>query len=110
MASDQASAVYHLATPAGWERAQARREPVSADPDGFVHCSTQEQLMGTIERHFGGVDELVLLRLDTDALGDDLRWEESRPGELYPHLYRPLFLDDVVEVVWWRRGETDLPG
>lgn len=106
-----AQVVYHLATPAEWERARARARlvPASFDHEGFVHCSTPEQLARTIQRHFDGVDELALLRLDTAALGDDLHWEESRPHEVYPHLYRPLFLDDVVEVVWWRRGETDLP-
>jgi uncharacterized protein (DUF952 family) len=104
--------VYHLATPDEWGRAreQARLEPASLEQEGFVHCSTEEQLIGTIERHFGGVDELVLLRLETAALGDDLRWEESRPGEVYPHVYRPLVLDDVVDIVRWRRGVTDLPG
>ena len=45
-----------------------------------MHCSTEAQLEDTIQRHFAGVDELVLLRLHAADLGDALRWEESRPG------------------------------
>jgi uncharacterized protein (DUF952 family) len=103
--------IYHLATPAEWAAAQAvgSVRPPSLVTEGFVHCSTGDQLAGTIARHFSGVDELVLLRLHLDRLGEDLRWEESRPGEPYPHLYRAIALDEVAEVIPWRAGVTDLP-
>lgn len=97
--------VFHLTDPAGWEAAQRSGElvPPGFAEEGFVHCSTEEQLAGTIARHFAGVDELVLLELDQDRLGDALRWEESRPGEVYPHVYRPLVLADVVRASPWPR-------
>ena len=98
-------AVFPLITPDDWERALAAGEVVPAGfaAEGFVHCSTDEQVEGTIGRHFAGVDHLLLLRLDEAALGEDLRWDEVRPGERYPHLYRPIAADEVVEVVPWHR-------
>ena len=64
--------------------------------DGYIHLSTAEQLPGTLEKHFAGQDDLQLLALETDALGDDLRWEPSRGGALFPHLYRQLVTRDVL--------------
>jgi uncharacterized protein (DUF952 family) len=104
--SDDAAAIFHLATPPEWAAAQASGSiaPSSLATEGFVHCSTVAQLNDTIGRHFAGVDELVLLRLRRDALEDALRWEESRPGEAFPHVYRAIRLDEVAEAVPWRRG------
>lgn len=64
--------------------------------DGFIHLSTAEQLGGTLDRHFAGETGLWLVTLDADALGDTLRWEPSRGGALFPHLYRPIERGDVV--------------
>ncbi len=64
--------------------------------DGFVHFSTAEQARETAARHFAGEDGLSLLACDADALGADLKWETSRGGALFPHLYRHLRLSDVV--------------
>lgn len=64
--------------------------------DGFVHFSTADQALETAARHFAGADGLVLLALDADALGDALKWEVSRGGALFPHLFAPLRLADVI--------------
>ena len=103
---DDPDAIFHLTTPPEWEAGQASGSVVPAGfaAEGFVHCSTSAQLAGTIERHFAGHDELVLLRLHPHAIEADLRWEESRPGQVYPHVYRPLVPADVAEVVSWRCG------
>lgn len=66
--------------------------------DGFVHFSTAEQVAETAAKHFAGEDGLKLLALDTRTLGDSLRWEPSRGGALFPHLYRRLRSDDVLWV------------
>lgn len=99
--------IFHLTDPMAWQSAQQRGQvtPPSLVSEGFVHCSSREQVVGTIERHFDGIDHLVLLELDADALGDDLRWEESRPGERYPHLYRPIDLLEVVATHEWSRSD-----
>lgn len=64
--------------------------------DGFVHFSTATQAEETARRHFAGVDGLFLLALEADALGETLKWEPSRGGDLFPHLYGPLKLADVL--------------
>ena len=66
--------------------------------DGYIHISTPEQTPGTLAKWFAGEDGVVALRLDADALAGDLKWEASRGGQLFPHLYRPLRLDEVIEV------------
>lgn len=67
--------------------------------DGFIHFSTAEQARETAAKHFAGEDGLFLLACNTDAMGDDLKWETSRGGALFPHLYRDLTRDDVVWVL-----------
>lgn len=63
--------------------------------DGFVHLSAGGQVAETARRHFADVDGLRLLAIDADGLGDDLVWEPSRGGALFPHLYRELRAADV---------------
>lgn len=63
--------------------------------DGFVHFSTPEQVAETAAKHFADADDLMLLSFDSDALGPGLKWEPSRGGALFPHLYGPLNLSDV---------------
>ncbi len=64
--------------------------------DGYIHFSTAEQVEETVQKHFAGEDDLTLLGIDTDSMVPDLRWELSRGGALFPHLYRTLHLSDVV--------------
>ena len=99
-------AIFHILTPEDWHAAQNTGAvvPSSLEVEGFVHCSTRDQIEGTIARHLQGIDELVLLELDDASLGDELRWEESRPGERYPHLYRPIALEEVVGTAVWKRS------
>ncbi len=66
--------------------------------DGFVHLSAPEQVEETLARHFAGQRDLWLVTLDAATLGDALRWEPSRGGALFPHLYAPLRWSDVVAV------------
>ncbi len=63
--------------------------------DGYIHFSTAEQAPETAAKHFAGEDGLMLLAIETDRLGDALKWETSRGGALFPHLYRELRLEDV---------------
>ena len=67
--------------------------------DGFIHLSAGDQLAGTLAKHFRGEDDLVLLAIEGAAFGDALKWEISRGGALFPHLYAPLPLSAVTEVI-----------
>jgi len=58
--------------------------------DGFIHFSTATQLPATLGKHYAGCDNLLLIAFDADALGDKLKWEPARDGDLFPHLYAPL--------------------
>ncbi len=64
--------------------------------DGYIHFSTSEQVAETAAKHFADESGLMLLGLDAEALGDDLKWEPSRGGALFPHLYRVLRAEDVL--------------
>lgn len=64
--------------------------------DGYIHFSTAETVAETAAKYFAGEDGLVLLTLEADALGDDLKWEPARGGVLFPHLYRRLHMADVI--------------
>jgi len=58
--------------------------------DGYVHFSTAAQLVETLDRHYAGHGELMILAVDSALCGAALRWETSRGGDLFPHLYGPL--------------------
>jgi uncharacterized protein (DUF952 family) len=66
--------------------------------DGFIHFSSVEQVAETAAKHFAGARDLVLLRVDATRLGDRLKWEPSRGGALFPHLYGDLDLKAVTKV------------
>ncbi|HYD27536.1 DUF952 domain-containing protein [Brevundimonas sp.] len=91
--------VFKLVDRAAWE--QARIPGVFSGSavdraDGYIHMSTKEQLAETARRHYAGRSGLVLLTVDAAALGEALRWEPSRGGDLFPHLYGPLPLSAIT--------------
>ena len=73
--------------------------------DGFIHLSAADQLRGTLDKHYAGQSGLMLLEVDARRLGDGLKWEPSRGGALFPHLYGPLDLAFVVSVMKLELGE-----
>lgn len=85
--------VYKLLTRAEWDAAKAKGafEGAPVDlADGFIHFSTAAQAQETARRYFAGVEQLLAVGFDAGALGDGLKWEPSRGGDLFPHLYGPL--------------------
>lgn len=91
--------VYKIFRRAEWDAlvaaGQTRGAPVDL-ADGYVHLSTAVQVAETAARHFAGESDLVLVALDPARLGPALKWEPSRGGALFPHLYRPLQRADVL--------------
>ncbi len=74
---------------------QTRGAPVDL-ADEYIHFSTAEQVRETAAKHFAGEDGLVLVAFEADAMGAQLKWEPSRGGALFPHLYRELLLSEVL--------------
>jgi uncharacterized protein (DUF952 family) len=100
--------VFHLTTAADWAAAQASgsytvstRGRTLAE-EGFVHCSSAEQVAGTRARYFSGVPDVVVLEVETDLLSSPWRLEPvgtTEGAERFPHVYGPLDLDAVVTVL-----------
>lgn len=91
--------VYKIFRRPEWDAFRAAGETAGAPvdlADGFIHFSTAAQVAETADRHFGTESDLVLVAFRSDALGPALKWEPSRGGALFPHLYRRLQLSDVV--------------
>lgn len=92
--------VYKIMTETDFDAAMREgRYAGSADDlrDGFIHLSAGHQVAGTLATHFVGQADLVLLALNAGRLGGGLKWETSRGGALFPHLYAPL---DLAALLW----------
>lgn len=74
--------------------------------DGYIHLSTAEQLDETVDKHFAGQHDLHIAAVDLSALDDVVRWEVSRGGALFPHIYAPLPLSAVIAYGPLERDET----
>ena len=92
--------IYKICPQALWQEAEAKGvfdgAPIDHN-DGYIHFSTAEQARETAAKHFSGQDDLLLIAVEGDKLGDTLKWEPSRGGALFPHLYGAL---DVSNVEW----------
>ena len=91
--------IYKIFRADEWATMQADGQTLGAPvdlSDGFVHFSTAEQAAETAAKHFAGAEGLVLLAVEADTLGEALKWEVSRGGALFPHLYREIHMTDVL--------------
>ena len=87
------SLVYKIVSIAAWRAAEAAGVFAGAPvdlADGFIHFSTAAQVEETAAKHFAGQRDLLLVAFDAQNFGDALKWEISRGGALFPHLYAPL--------------------
>lgn len=99
-----ATVAYKIFTAEQWAQFQSDQiflgAPVDV-ADGYIHMSTAEQLQETLDKHFAGQNGLVIAEVDLCSLGDQLRWEVSRGGALFPHLYGSLASTSIRV---WRRA------
>jgi uncharacterized protein (DUF952 family) len=90
--------IFKILTAQQWRNAEAAGRfdgaPIDVQ-DGYIHFSSAETAQETAARHFAGQDDLVLAAVEADRLGEALKWEVSRGGALFPHLYAALPLDLV---------------
>jgi uncharacterized protein (DUF952 family) len=93
-----AGLIFHMCRRDEWEEARSRGAYAGSSQDrqdGFIHFSTAEQLPESARKHRAGQPDIVLLAVDPAALGEALKWEPSRRGALFPHLYGSLPLSAV---------------
>lgn len=91
--------IYKIFRRPEWDQLRDKGETLGAPvdlADGYIHFSGALQLAETAAKWFADQSDLVLLAVEAENLGDDLRWEPSRGGALFPHLYRSLRMTDVV--------------
>lgn len=94
------TAIYHMCRRDEWHAAKqagSYRGSSQDIADGFIHFSSATQVVTSAAKHRAGQDGLVLLRVDPAKLGEALKWEVSRGGKLFPHLYGPLRIAAVIK-------------
>ena len=91
--------IYKIFLGSEWADFDAKGETLGAPidlADGYIHFSTAAQAAETAAKYFAGISGLMLIAFETDTLGEALKWEPSRGGDLFPHLYRALHQSEVL--------------
>ena len=100
MTGDNSAILFKVVPRELWEQAEAAGtftgSPIDVE-DGFIHLSSASQVRETVAKHFAGQDDLLIVSIRESAI-KDLRWEPSRGGALFPHIYGPLTLESVQRV------------
>ena len=106
--------IYHIVSKSDW--ASMGDSPLyrgdTLDTEGFIHCSTLEQVLDTANYLFKGREDLALLQIDPEKLKSPLKYEDAGDGRLFPHIYGPMEVDAVVAVADFPPnpdGSFDLP-
>ena len=101
--------IYHITSRSAWNEARERGEyrAESLETEGFIHCSTEEQVVPVANKYYAGQNDLLLLVIEPALLESDLKWEPPAEGapppgvpedDLFPHIYGPINLDAIVRV------------
>ena len=93
--------IFHICTEDEWRKFQLVGNYIGSSQDlidNFIHFSTMEQIEKSAAKHRAGQDNLIILTVDAMVLGKKLKWEPSRGGELFPHLYGTLPIEAVIKV------------
>ncbi|HVT25382.1 MAG TPA: DUF952 domain-containing protein [Rhizomicrobium sp.] len=104
------SLIFKICPRAEWEKPEhihAYQGSEKDRADGFLHFSTADQLMGTLTKYYADTNDLLLVAVNPKALGPELKYEPSRDGALFPHLYAPLNYDAVA---WVNKITRDATG
>jgi uncharacterized protein (DUF952 family) len=97
--------IFHILPPSAWQGES--RQPYQAqslETEGFIHCSNRDQVARVANLFHAGADELVVLSINADLLGNRLRDEDPGIGESFPHVYGPIERSAVLGVTPLRRG------
>ena len=109
------SYIFHITSREQWSQAEqaGSYQADSLASEGFIHCSTSDQVVKVANAYYPGQTGLVLLCIDTDGLDSEVRFEDAsgaqfEPGEQFPHIYGPVNVDAVVKVIAWEPGLNGL--
>lgn len=106
--------ILHICKKSAWNQAQNAGEyrGDTLESEGFIHCSTSEQVVEVADSLFKGVQDLLLLLIDENKVVSAIKFEDSGNGNLYPHIYGPLNLDAITKTVDFHpdlNGDFSLP-
>lgn len=92
--------IYHIVLPTHWEKFEGKETYFSEtfDTEGFIHCSTAEQVAGVLERYYKGADKVLKLHIDETKLISQPIYEKATNNELFPHIFGGINTDAVVEI------------
>jgi len=92
--------IYHITTSQWWNKFSTNEayETETLSTEKFIHCSTQEQVKGVLERYYAGQKELILLHIDPALLKAELKFEKSTGDEMYPHVYGKINRNAIVKI------------
>lgn len=93
--------IYHVTTSEEWlaHRNLPTYKPAAFDAEGFIHCSTETQLAGVLQRYFAGKTNLIILHIDETKLTAPLKFEEATNKEFFPHVYGTINKDAIVSLI-----------
>ncbi len=109
------SLAYKIETRSAWAKAQSAGVYTGSAldmTDGFIHLSALDQVRATLAMWFNGQPDLILATIDLTQLGDTVVWEASRDGALFPHIYGPIpmsVVQEVIDLPLMGDGSHDLP-
>ena len=111
----ESQTIYKVLKRSAWESAVESGLFAGAEidiADGYIHFSSAQQVVETVKKHFAGQTDLLLIAFDSSVFGDDLKWEPSRGGDLFPHLYgtlNPSVAQSVFELPLDKSGNHVFP-
>lgn len=94
--------LFHITTREEWKshQNQGNYEPESLDAEGFIHCSTGDQLEETANRIFSGNDKILLLVIDVSTMRESIKYEkDDETGQTFPHIYGPLHTNAIIDKI-----------
>ena len=94
------SHIFHICTKQSWQEQSNAKDYIhdSLESEKFIHCSHKEQLGGVLNRYFSELDDLLLLKIDSNKVAALIKSEIAPDGDYFPHIYGPLNKDAIIEI------------
>jgi uncharacterized protein (DUF952 family) len=101
--------IYHITTPISYQKDfnGTFLTHASLPIEGFIHCATQSQVAGVLERYFGGINEIMILHLDESLLTSEVKYEIATANEAFPHIFGTINQEAIVKIAHFSRNENE---